>query len=277
MSWRPLTAGAMQRFLATHNTLDDLPMAVSLRAFYHVTISGEPGTVRGTARAVTASLASLHSPEDLAIAVFAARESAPEWEWAKWLPHVQAPGVADGAGSLRLISTDPVELEDRLASRLEGRPRFHPGGPPVPEQPHLVVVLDGVSLPPTSLLASPEGLQGVTVLEVVPGDLSTGRGDLSVIVQPRELRLESAHGMVYEGDAGRPVVRGGGGARPSAGAAAHGVGRRRRRTAARQPGVHGPAEPGRRRLGRPGSGHGGPARSRSGCGCRSVSARTAGP
>ncbi|OYP15038.1 type VII secretion protein EccC [Streptomyces sp. FBKL.4005] len=195
----PLTAGAMQRFLATHNTLDDLPMAVSLRAFYHVTISGEPGTVRGTARAVTASLASLHSPEDLAIAVFTARESAPEWEWAKWLPHVQAPGVADGAGSLRLISTDPVELEDRLASRLEGRPRFHPGGPPVPEQPHLVVVLDGVSLPPTSLLASPEGLQGVTVLEVVPGDLSTGRGDLSVIVQPRELRLESAHGMVYEG------------------------------------------------------------------------------
>ncbi|MBG7699437.1 type VII secretion protein EccCa [Streptomyces sp. MC1] len=195
----PLTAGAMQRFLSTHSTLDDLPMAVSLRAFYHVTISGEPGTVRGTARAVTASLASLHSPEDLVIAVVTARESAPEWEWAKWLPHVQAPGVTDGAGSMRLISTDPVELEDRLASRLEGRPRFHPSGAPVPEQPHLVVVLDGVSLPPTSLLANPEGLQGVTVLEVVPGDLTIGRGDLSVVVQPRELRLESAHGMVYEG------------------------------------------------------------------------------
>ena len=38
----PLTAGAMQQFLAVHGTLDGLPMAVSLRAFYHVTVSGEP-------------------------------------------------------------------------------------------------------------------------------------------------------------------------------------------------------------------------------------------
>ncbi|MEV5725744.1 type VII secretion protein EccCa [Streptomyces pharetrae] len=195
----PLTAGAMQRFVATHSTLEDLPMAVSLRAFYHVSISGEPATVRGAARAVAASLASLHSPEDLVVAVATGRESAPEWEWAKWLPHVQARGEADGAGSRRLITTDPVELEDLLGTRLQGRPRFHPSAPPVPEQPHLVVVLDGVSLPPTSLLASPEGLQGVTVLEVVPGDLTTGRGDLSIVVHPRELRLESAHGMVYEG------------------------------------------------------------------------------
>ncbi|KOX03872.1 secretion protein EccC [Streptomyces sp. NRRL B-1140] len=195
----PLTAGAMQRFLATHSTLEDLPMAVSLRAFYHVSISGEPDTVRGAARAVTGALASLHSPEDLVIAVATGRDSAPEWEWTKWLPHVQARGEADGAGSLRLITTNPLELEDLLGSGLQSRARFHPSALPVPEQPHVVVILDGVSLPPTSLLASPEGLQGVTVLEVVPGELTAGRGDLSVVVHPRELRLESAHGMVYEG------------------------------------------------------------------------------
>ncbi len=195
----PLTAGAMQRFLATHSTLEGLPMAVSLRAFYHVTISGEPGTVRGTARAVTACLAALHSSEDLVIAIATGREAAPAWEWAKWLPHTQARGVTDGAGSMRLITTDPMELEDRLTDVLQGRPRFHPAAPPVSEQPHLVVLLDGVSLPPASLLASPEGLQSVTVVEIVPGDLSSGRGDLSIIVQPKELRLESAHGLVYEG------------------------------------------------------------------------------
>ncbi|MET8831681.1 type VII secretion protein EccCa [Streptomyces sp. NPDC004610] len=195
----PLTTGAMQRFLATHATVESLPMAVSLRAFYHVTISGEPVTVRGAARAVTASLASLQSPEDLVIAVATGRDAAAEWEWAKWLPHAQARGTADGAGSLRLITTNPMELEELLGARLQGRPRFHPDGPPVPEQPQVVVVLDGVSLPPTSLLASPEGLQGVTVLEVVPGELTSGRGDLSIVVHPRELRLESAHGMVYEG------------------------------------------------------------------------------
>ncbi|MFB7709422.1 type VII secretion protein EccCa [Streptomyces sp. NPDC056105] len=195
----PLTAGAMQRFLAAHGTLEDLPMAVSLRAFYHVTVSGEPQTVRGTARAVVASLASLHSPEDLVIAVATGREAAPQWEWAKWLPHSQAAGQTDGAGSRRLITTDPMELEAMLTTRLQGRPRFHPGGTPVPEQPHLVVVLDGVSLPPVSMLASPEGLQGVSVVEVVPGELTTGRGDLSIVVQPRSLTLESAHGVVYEG------------------------------------------------------------------------------
>ncbi|WP_329569707.1 type VII secretion protein EccCa [Streptomyces sp. NBC_01361] len=195
----PLTAGAMQRFLAAHGTLEDLPMAVSLRAFYHVTVSGEPQTVRGTARAVVASLASLHSPEDLVIAVATGREAAPQWEWAKWLPHSQAAGQTDGAGSRRLITADPMELEAMLTTRLQGRPRFHPGGAPVPEQPHLVVVLDGVSLPPVSMLASPEGLQGVSVVEVVPGELTAGRGDLSIVVQPRSLTLESAHGMVYEG------------------------------------------------------------------------------
>lgn len=195
----PLTAGAMQRFLAVHSTLDDLPMAVSLRAFYHVTISGEPQSVRSSARAMVGSLAALHSPEDLLIVVAAGREDLPHWEWAKWLPHVQAPGAVDGAGSRRLIDSDTRELENLLATRLTGRPRFHPNAAPLAEEPHIVVVLDGRSLPPDSVLANPEGLQGVTVLEVVPGELTTGSGELSIVVRPEALHLESVHGVAYEG------------------------------------------------------------------------------
>ncbi|MFG2480296.1 type VII secretion protein EccCa [Streptomyces fagopyri] len=195
----PLTAGAMQRFVATHSVLDALPMAVSLRAFYHVTVSGDPRSVRASARALTGSLASLHSPEDLMIVVAAGREELPQWEWAKWLPHAQASGAVDGAGSRRLIGADTRELEDLLATRLTGRPRFHPGAAPLPDEPHIVVVLDGLSLPPDSVLATPEGLQGVTVVEVVPGELSGARGDLSIVVQPHTLHLESGHGLVYEG------------------------------------------------------------------------------
>ena len=143
----PLTAGAMQRFLATHGTVESLPMAVSLRAFYHVTVSGEPDAVRAAARALTASLASLHAPDDVLVAVAAGPDAAPHWEWTKWLPHCQAPGAADGAGSRRLITGDPVELEAMLSARLQGRPRFHPGGTPLPEEPHIVVVLDGLYNP----------------------------------------------------------------------------------------------------------------------------------
>nr|WP_168511755.1 type VII secretion protein EccCa [Streptomyces sp. S1D4-11]QIY98630.1 type VII secretion protein EccCa [Streptomyces sp. S1D4-11] len=195
----PLTAGAMQRFVATHGVLDALPMAVSLRAFYHVTVSGEPQSVRASARALTGSLASLHSPEDLTIVVAAGREELSHWEWAKWLPHVQLSDAVDGAGSRRLIGSDSRELEQLLATRLTGRPRFHPNAAPLPDEPHVVVVLDGLSLPPDSVLATPEGLQGVTVVEVVPGDLSGARGDLSIVVQPHALHLESGHGIVYEG------------------------------------------------------------------------------
>ncbi|MFD7053536.1 type VII secretion protein EccCa [Streptomyces mirabilis] len=195
----PLTAGAMQRFVATHGVLDALPMAVSLRAFYHVTVSGDPQSVRASARALAGSLASLHSPEDLVIVVAAGRAELSHWEWAKWLPHVQLSDTVDGAGSRRLIGSDSRELEQLLATRLTGRPRFHPNASPLPDEPHIVVVLDGLSLRPDSVLAAPEGLQGVTVLEVVPEELSGARGDLSIVVQPHALHLESGHGIVYEG------------------------------------------------------------------------------
>ncbi|MFD3409449.1 type VII secretion protein EccCa [Streptomyces cyaneofuscatus] len=195
----PLTAGAMQQFLTTHSTLDGLPMAVSLRAFYHLTIGGHAESARSSARAMVGALASLHSPEDLVIGIATGAEAAPQWEWAKWLPHVQDRNAADGAGSRRLITAGVLELEQQLAARLDGRPRFQPGGQPLLEQPHVVIVLDGDSVPPMSVLASAEGLQGVTVIEVVPGEVQGARGGLSVVVQPQSLQLESGQGLVYEG------------------------------------------------------------------------------
>ncbi|MBT2426294.1 type VII secretion protein EccCa [Streptomyces sp. ISL-112] len=195
----PLTAGAMQQFLTTHSTLDGLPMAVSLRAFYHLTIGGHAESARSSARAMVGALASLHSPEDLVIGIATGAEAAPQWEWAKWLPHVQDRSSTDGAGSRRLITTGVLELEQQLAARLDGRPRFQPGGQPLLEQPHVVIVLDGDSVPPMSVLASTEGLQGVTVIEVVPGEVQGARGGLSVAVQPQSLQLESGQGLVYEG------------------------------------------------------------------------------
>ncbi|OKK06863.1 secretion protein EccC [Streptomyces sp. CB03234] len=195
----PLCAGAMQQFLAVHGSLDGLPMAVSMRAFYHVTVSGEPEAAQGAARALVSQLVTLHSPEDLMVAVVAAPGAVPRWDWTKWLPHTQVPGQLDGAGTRRLFGDDLGELEQLLHSRLDGRPRFSRDNQPVLDQPHIVVVLDGGMVPPDSLFAAAEGLQGVTIVEVVSGDLDEPRGGLSVVVRPGRLRLESGAGFAYEG------------------------------------------------------------------------------
>ncbi|MFE1963046.1 type VII secretion protein EccCa [Streptomyces sp. NPDC059479] len=195
----PLCAGAMQQFLAVHGSLDGLPMAVSMRAFYHVTVSGEPESAHSAARALVAQLVTLHSPEDVMVAVVAAPGAIARWDWTKWLPHTQVPGQIDGAGTKRLFGDDLGELEQLLRSRLDGRPRFGRDSQPVLDQPHVVVVLDGGMVPPDSLFAAAEGLQGVTIVEVVSGELDEPRGGLSVVVRPGRLRLESGGGMAYEG------------------------------------------------------------------------------
>ncbi|TDU03893.1 S-DNA-T family DNA segregation ATPase FtsK/SpoIIIE [Streptomyces sp. 846.5] len=194
----PLTAEAMKSFLAAHGTLPDLPLAVSLRAFYHLSVSGDPDSVYGTVRAALAQLSTLHSPDDLMIGIAAAPGAGPEWEWAKWLPHVQHPTESDGAGSARMICTSLDALEGMLADQLAGRARFHRDSTPVPEQPHLVVVLDGAAVGADSVLAGGEGLQGVTVIEVVPGDLDEPRGALAVVVSPERMQLSTV-GSVYHG------------------------------------------------------------------------------
>ncbi|MFD5782718.1 type VII secretion protein EccCa [Streptomyces sp. NPDC126933] len=195
----PLCAGAMQQFLAVHGSLDGLPMAVSMRAFYHVTVSGEPESAQSAARALVAQLVTLHSPEDLLVAVVAAPGAVARWDWAKWLPHTQVAGQIDGAGTKRLFGDDLGELEALLHSRLDGRPRFGRDSQPVLDQPHVVVVLDGGMVPPDSLFAAAEGVQGVTIVEVVSGELDEPRGGLSVVVRPGRLRLESGAGLAYEG------------------------------------------------------------------------------
>ncbi|MFF5937056.1 type VII secretion protein EccCa [Streptomyces sp. NPDC012508] len=195
----PLCAGAMQQFLAVHGSLDGLPMAVSMRAFYHVTVSGEPEAAQAAARGMVSQLVTLHSPDDLMVVVVAARGAHERWDWTKWLPHTQVAGQIDGAGSRRLFGDDLGELESMIRSRLDGRPRFSRDNQPVLDQPHVVVVLDGGMVPPDSLFAAPEGLQGVTIIEVVSGELDEPRGGLSVVVRPGRLRLESGGGFAYEG------------------------------------------------------------------------------
>jgi S-DNA-T family DNA segregation ATPase FtsK/SpoIIIE len=196
----PLTADAMKSFLDIHHSLPDLPIAVSLRAFYHVVVTGTTEEVYGNVRASIGQLTALHSPEELMVAVVAHPGSMAEWDWTKWLPHAQHPSQSDGAGQARLLYDDLGQLEESLAGQLEGRARWNRDGNPVLDQPHLIVVLDGGSIPPDSTLADAEGLQGVTFIEVAPGSLDDQMsGGLTVHVREKELELYVGRDSAYSG------------------------------------------------------------------------------
>ncbi|MFF3338289.1 type VII secretion protein EccCa [Streptomyces flavidovirens] len=196
----PLTAAAMKAFLDAHGSLADLPVSVSLRAFYHVVLAGDSDTVYGNARAAIAQLTTLHSPEDLMVAVVAHPSAAVDWDWIKWLPHSQHPKAKDGAGSARLLFDDLGELEEALEDQLADRPRWNRDANPVYDQPHLIVLLDGGTVPPDSGLAGTEGLQGVTFLEIAPGELEDElRGNLTAYLKPNRMQLYVGHESAYSG------------------------------------------------------------------------------
>ncbi|MDQ8706992.1 type VII secretion protein EccCa [Streptomyces sp. LHD-70] len=196
----PLTAAAMKAFLDAHGSIADLPVAVSLRAFYHLALCGDTDTVYANARAAIAQLTTLHSPEDLLVAVVAHPSAAADWDWIKWLPHAQHPKSKDGAGSARLLFDDLGELEEALEDQLGDRPRWNRDANPVYDQPHLLVVLDGGTVPPDSELAGAEGLQGVTFLEIAPGELEDElRGGLTAYLKPEKLQLFVGHESAYSG------------------------------------------------------------------------------
>ena len=166
----PMAASALRRFVRTHSTCPDLPIAASLRSFSRITIAGERGRTAALARAMAASLATFHAPDDLQIWVCAGGERAREWEWVKWLPHAQHPSLSDAAGSIRMVGSRLEAIEALAAADLAERPRFTPGLPLSADQPHVVVFLDGGALSAESQLASDEGVLGATLIELVaPG------------------------------------------------------------------------------------------------------------
>ncbi|WP_240799404.1 type VII secretion protein EccCa [Streptomyces sp. A0958] len=195
----PVCAAAVRRFVAVHGRLEGLPLCVSLREAYRVRVGGLAEPARSVARALVAQLVTLHSPRDLVVAVVAAPGAVGCWEWVKWLPHVQVAGEVDGAGTRRLFAHDAAGLEPFLSGLLEGRPRFGPEGAPSLDRPHVVVVLDGARVVPGSVLAAAGGTQGVTLVEVVPGEQEGARGGLSVVVRPGLLRVERGADEAYEG------------------------------------------------------------------------------
>jgi DNA segregation ATPase FtsK/SpoIIIE, S-DNA-T family len=114
-----------------------------------VSLLGPAEATRAAARALLTQLAVLHAPDDVTVAVCA--NGAPDWEWAKWLPHTHdqdATEVEAGVVSLVAENLDGLAdyLDDQLTQAQQDRAErarrlssLRDTGP----QHRLVVVLDG--------------------------------------------------------------------------------------------------------------------------------------
>src|SRR5206468_11919584 len=102
----PVPAGAVRRFLDAYAVVPDLPVALNLRGFSRVVLTGAaPGQAGALARAVVAQLAAFHAPDDVIVAACVAPEQRPAWEWLQWLPHALHPTKTDGLGRRRVVAS----------------------------------------------------------------------------------------------------------------------------------------------------------------------------
>ncbi|TQS40628.1 type VII secretion protein EccCa [Cryptosporangium phraense] len=183
----PLSARALRRFIRAYTTINDQPVALSLRGFAQVLLRGDETTARGLTRALLAQMATFHSPDELRIAVCTTSMDA--WDWIKWLPHSQDPAVQDAAGSIRLVADDPDVLISRLGEEFGARARYESGAMPTRDEPYVVIVLDGVVVPRESRLAG-AGFQNAVVLDV-SGALPIGPGRTTLRLDVTPTRVQA--------------------------------------------------------------------------------------
>lgn len=143
----PLSAHALRSFTRAYSTVPQQPIAVYLRTWARVLFRGDREEICSLARAMVSQLAVVHSPEDVWIAVCAADDRRADWEWVKWLPHNLHWSESDGAGAVRMVVTSVNELDELLGPEFAERPPFDPEARIGREEPYVIVVLDGVTVP----------------------------------------------------------------------------------------------------------------------------------
>ena len=160
----PAAASALHRLLVVHRLQPDLPASVDLRAFDRIEVCGPEEPARSLARAMICSAAAFQAPEHLVVAVLTTEHNLTHWDWIKWLPHGQSAQQSDAVGPRRMVSTSLDELASLLPADLSERPRF--GAEERPATPHILLVIDGAELPPGNHTVPPDGVHGVTVLDL---------------------------------------------------------------------------------------------------------------
>ena len=161
----PVAESARAKLLDVYDVLEDIPLGVDLASVARVQITGREDEAKGLTRAMIAHLVSFISPDLLKVAVLTRESSAGDWDWIKWLPHAYSDRIHDIIGNARMIDTSPDNLLDLLPDGLPVRPRFAAGEGGT-ALPHLITVNDGVRVPSDHPVITPDGVLGVTVIDI---------------------------------------------------------------------------------------------------------------
>jgi len=117
----PFMVAEAQGLVRRFSEVRDVPLRVPLDRVGDVSVIGGREPVLEAARAVLAQVVSLHSAEDVRVAVLCAPERLTDWAWVRWLPHVTAPGRIGPAGPQPLVASTPEALVELLAEDLAQR------------------------------------------------------------------------------------------------------------------------------------------------------------
>jgi S-DNA-T family DNA segregation ATPase FtsK/SpoIIIE len=162
----PICAVALSQLVRAHSTVEGLPIAIQLQAFPVVEFGGDRETARALARAAVCQLATFHGPDALRVAAVVDPAGRAQWDWLKWLPHTQHPTVADSLGPLRMLVGSLEEADALLADDLATRGRFSRDTAIDPDQPQILLIVDGGRVDSYDGPLTSSGLVGVTVLDI---------------------------------------------------------------------------------------------------------------
>ncbi len=154
----PVCLQAAQELQQRYATLRDQPITLPLSRVSQLSVIGASEHRRALATSVALQLVTLHTPNDVSLAIVRSEGSADAWDWTKWLPHVQDPTALDGEVPARRIATSVAAMDELLATEMETRlDRFQRarGGQAAPAS-RLVVIVDSEGLQPGQQIVSPD-------------------------------------------------------------------------------------------------------------------------
>ncbi|MFC3499551.1 type VII secretion protein EccCa [Micromonospora krabiensis] len=184
----PLAAKSLRRFIRAYTTITDQPIAVFLRGFAQIRMAGDKEQTRPVVRALLTQLVSFHAPEEVRLALCVTDETAAEWQWTKWLPHLQHPTEHDAAGAARLVGATLEQVEQWLGEAFAARPRYEQGAVPGRDEPYVVVVRDGGRLGNGSRMAT-AGYRNAVLIDLDDPTPAAVKSALCLEVDGDDLRM----------------------------------------------------------------------------------------